>query len=970
MVGIERTETAVSRRGTVDGRRVDVNKRRTAAKFLATSALVTAVSLTAIGGTASIVHAATAIVGNGLTTTDLSAPGMSPLSLAQTLVGQGITVSNATFVGHNAQAGLIHLVDPAVVSFNDGVILSSGNIADLVGPNKSDSTTGDMGGSFDLDLNALIADSQTVLPNTFDAAILEFDFVPSQSPVYFTYTFGSDEYLEWVNLFNDVFAFYVNGTNCATVPGAQPGTTSPVSIDTINDTVNPSLFRDNSFSSPPANPINIESDGLSVELICEAAVTVGQANHMKLAIADTSDQILDSVVLLKSHSLSITPPESCNDHVDNDDDLLIDMDDDSCSSTTTPPSTGSSGIGSGGNAPAFTGNEGLPGILLDASALGWLPASGTLSTSWTVTGINGTQGVCEIDPPGKVSLVNGTIPPVTAICPNEGEYVARVDGWDVENKSSFDKDVDFFVHNAPPEVIIDQPTYTSETLAGEVVEVSASVSDPGVHDTVTCSIEWGDGTTTAGVVANGTCGGSHTYGTTGPAVIAVTATDDGHDSAANAVLITVTAPPTANPPGTVTSSTATAGASQVGLSWSAPNDGGATITSYDIRFATNSVMTSPTIRTSVTTGTPAGTGATITGLTPEVPHYFQVRAVNSAGVGAWGPANPISATPFTVPTAPGTPTVVRTDFGALKATSSASTSNGGATITGYTFTTSPGGLTCTTTTPTTGCVITGLTGGVSYTVTVAATNAAGSSPSSSASTARTVITRHPFSTSASTTAVNTIELVPNSVGTVPVGARLLVYLAADTTSKSAPTVSAVTFPSGGAGNCTTSYTALAGASATAGSGIRGGIVYCNVTTAIPTNGKLRITLSSAPSRAVAQGEYLIGFTNGGTVTTRTLKVGVGSAATSNATTSLAVNTLVIGAFSYENGSLTLAGDSDTVGGSTWSTATTLASGTAGATGVSVTRQYKFNATTAIQTYNTTTATASGQDWVAAIISIQ
>lgn len=85
--------------------------------------------------------------------------------------------------------------------------MSSGNIADVVGPNQSDGITGDMGGPADADLNNLIANTQTINPVTFDAASLEFDFVPAASTVYFTYTFGSDEYLEWVNLFNDVFAF-------------------------------------------------------------------------------------------------------------------------------------------------------------------------------------------------------------------------------------------------------------------------------------------------------------------------------------------------------------------------------------------------------------------------------------------------------------------------------------------------------------------------------------------------------------------------------------------------------------------------------------------------------------------------------------------------------------------------------------------------------------------------------------------
>ncbi|MEZ5133542.1 MAG: choice-of-anchor L domain-containing protein [Acidimicrobiales bacterium] len=484
---------------------------------------------------ASPASAAAATVGNGITTTDLSAPGMSPSALASALVSPGVSVSNVTFSGADAQAGLLHVVDPAVVSFNDGIILSSGDVANVVGPNSSDGITGDMAGPADADLNTLIAETQTVVPMTYDAAVLEFDFVPTASQVYFTYTFGSDEYLEWVNLFNDVFAFYVNGSNCATVPSGDP-----VTIDTINDTVNPALFRDNSYSAPPANPINIESDGLSVELICSAPVLAGQTNHMKLAIADTSDQILDSVVMLKAHSLSTTPPESCNDGVDNDDDLLIDDADDSCASSTTPPPAGGGGIGSGGSAPPFTGLEGTP-ILLDASTLDWTATPDALTTTWSVEGINGTVGSCAVTPSSPQPVgPGGAIATVTAVCPDDGEYVARVDGWDIEAKSAFDTDVDVFVHNAPPAVDLLAPL-SGQVAVGELVDLTASVQDPGVSDAVSCSIDWGDGTVEAGVLSGTTCTGSHSFTTAGAALVAVTATDDAGDSSADAAMLTVVA---------------------------------------------------------------------------------------------------------------------------------------------------------------------------------------------------------------------------------------------------------------------------------------------------------------------------------------------------------------------------------------------------------------------------------------------
>ena len=64
-------------------------------------------------------------------------------------------------------------------------------------------------------------------------------------------------------------------------------------------------------------------------------------------------------------------------------------------------------------------------------------------------------------------------------------------------------------------------------------------------------------------------------------------------------------------------------------------------------------------------------------------------------------------------------------------------SNGGAAITRFTATASPGGATCTATYPTRTCAITGLANGTAYTVTATATNAAGTSAASSPTAAVT-----------------------------------------------------------------------------------------------------------------------------------------------------------------------------------------------------------------------------------------
>ncbi len=85
---------------------------------------------------------------------------------------------------------------------------------------------------------------------------------------------------------------------------------------------------------------------------------------------------------------------------------------------------------------------------------------------------------------------------------------------------------------------------------------------------------------------------------------------------------------------------------------------------------------------------------------------------------------------------PGAPTNVVADPGNTALSVSWSpASDFGSPITDYTATASPGGATCHWSAGPLGCILTGLTNGTSYTVTVSATNAAGTGPASSASAA-------------------------------------------------------------------------------------------------------------------------------------------------------------------------------------------------------------------------------------------
>ena len=73
--------------------------------------------------------------------------------------------------------------------------------------------------------------------------------------------------------------------------------------------------------------------------------------------------------------------------------------------------------------------------------------------------------------------------------------------------------------------------------------------------------------------------------------------------------------------------TATAGNTQVRLSWTAPaSDGGSSVISYKVYIAT-----APGAQGSAAIGTSKGTGGTVTGLVNGTVYYFMVTAVNAAG---------------------------------------------------------------------------------------------------------------------------------------------------------------------------------------------------------------------------------------------------------------------------------------------------------------------------------------------------
>ncbi|TDC50100.1 hypothetical protein E1212_16110 [Jiangella ureilytica] len=238
------------------------------------------------------------------TVADLDTGGLTAEEIVQTLVGDGVTVDAIEFLGSPVAAGLAGGFDD-VFGVPGGVLLSSGSVggerSSVLGPNTADDMTTELGLPGDADLDPLAA-----FP-TRDATVLEFDFVPETDQIRFDYVFGSEEYNEYVgDIYNDVFGFFVNGENCAVVgDDAQP-----VTINTINNDLNADLYVDNEL---PGGAHATELDGFTTVLTCTADVQAGETNHIKLAIADASDEQLDSTVLIAAGTFSANHPPVADD---------------------------------------------------------------------------------------------------------------------------------------------------------------------------------------------------------------------------------------------------------------------------------------------------------------------------------------------------------------------------------------------------------------------------------------------------------------------------------------------------------------------------------------------------------------------------------------------------------------------------------------------------------------------------------
>jgi hypothetical protein len=247
----------------------------------------------------------------------LTTSSMTPGALVQNvLLGPGVTVSNISYSGTSSSIGYFD-GSATNLGIGEGIVMTTGTIYNNGngphGPNNS--------GNSGIDNNAGGYSQLENLVNvpTYNAAILEFDFIPYADTVRFKYVFGSEEYPEYVGSnFNDVFAFFISGPGVPFQNIARLPNGAAVAINNVNNGASNSgpcnncayyNYNGDGTNGPyDSNPFYIQYDGFTKVLEAVSRVQCGQTYHLVIAIADAGDGILDSGIFLEANSLTSKVP--------------------------------------------------------------------------------------------------------------------------------------------------------------------------------------------------------------------------------------------------------------------------------------------------------------------------------------------------------------------------------------------------------------------------------------------------------------------------------------------------------------------------------------------------------------------------------------------------------------------------------------------------------------------------------------
>lgn len=233
-----------------------------------------------------------------------------------------VTSSTGTNFGTTNGIGYFTNTNPTF-PLSSGIVLSTGNVNNIPGPNTSILSDGGTAWTGDPQLEAIVFAATGVPMNSKNATKLEFDFTSLNEFMSFNFLFASDEYGTFQCNYADAFAFLLTDltTGITTNLAVVPGTTTPISVVTIRDainnascaSVNPAFF-DTYYGSSNMYSSATNFNGQTAEMSASSAIIANHPYHIKLVVADRSDAAFDSAVFIKAGSFTSGPP-ACADKI-------------------------------------------------------------------------------------------------------------------------------------------------------------------------------------------------------------------------------------------------------------------------------------------------------------------------------------------------------------------------------------------------------------------------------------------------------------------------------------------------------------------------------------------------------------------------------------------------------------------------------------------------------------------------------
>jgi gliding motility-associated-like protein len=226
-------------------------------------------------------------------------------------------VSSGSNFGQGNSVGFFTRQVGANFPFSRGVVLSTGHLTNLPGPNLPSNAVNGFGDGNDpawtSDTNM---NNELGVTNFTNASSLEFEFTSQKTDFKLEYVFASEEYgSRQCDLNSDVVVILL--TDLVT------GVTTNIAKTPTNQIISPTTIRNNFFntscssqnvnlfgvgylgSNSTTAPINM--NGATVSMTAQATILTGHPYKLKIVIADRLDYQFDSAIFIKDFVPTYTP---------------------------------------------------------------------------------------------------------------------------------------------------------------------------------------------------------------------------------------------------------------------------------------------------------------------------------------------------------------------------------------------------------------------------------------------------------------------------------------------------------------------------------------------------------------------------------------------------------------------------------------------------------------------------------------